>query len=524
MKSPTLYVLTVLVLTSCLSSRKIHRDTYKEFNEVIHSEEFLDKNKFLKAHFESGEVCIYTSTWVIDEEKNEISGEGTLYNHNRKVIETGQIVKSLDEAVLFETNKKLTKDEELIMSRTILIGVDVTMGVVCIIDPKICYGSCPTFYIDEDESVHFSDAEGFSSAILPVQEYLDVDALSHTVNGGDDFTITMKNEALETHCVNKADLYLVPKKRDKQVFNTPSNKFYSCGEAYPLKSAVGINGDLTSELEFEDFNEAFSPSDPENMKSTEDVFLTFDVPVAQEDLGLVLNFRQSLMSTFIFYNGMSYMGDEVSDFFAKAEVEGRMEKSIMSELGGIEVFVWNEEESEWMAQEGFNETGPIAYNKQLVTFQNHSKSGEVKIKLRMNKGLWKLEYSSLVSVEEEISPIVLSPSKVVNEGEVDTESLALLNNDEHLISMPGSDFKLTYEIPELHEEYEMFLGAQGYYLEWMRRNWLSDKDIAKVFQMKYRPSKFLKQSASEFKSYENYSEDAFWNSKIDTKQVSYYGK
>ena len=184
------------------------------------------------------------------------------------------------------------------------------------------------------------------------------------------------------------------------------------------------------------------------------------------------------------------MGHMFSDFFAKSEVEGNLENDIMKNLGGVDVYQWDEISQSWLHQGSFNETGPIAFNKQIIQFKRASKNIEVKLKLEFNKGLWKFDYAGLAVLEDSIQPYKISPHNVTVKSQNDNEALELLNNEGHLISMPGSNYKLSYNIPNEHENYEVFIASKGYYLEWMRKNWLDDVDIPNVLMMKYRPKSF----------------------------------
>lgn len=56
----------------------------------------------------------------------------------------------------------------------------------------------------------------------------------------------------------------------------------------------------------------------------------------------------------------------------------------------------------------------------------------------------------------------------------------------------------------------------------MRSHWIKDENIPKLKQMVNNPKRFLKEEAKNFKKYETSMEEAFWNSKIDTKNFSYY--
>ena len=56
----------------------------------------------------------------------------------------------------------------------------------------------------------------------------------------------------------------------------------------------------------------------------------------------------------------------------------------------------------------------------------------------------------------------------------------------------------------------------------MRDEWLLDRDLLKLRQMIYKPEKYLKSEASNYKAYELYMEEQFWNSKVNTEIYSYY--
>jgi hypothetical protein len=143
----------------------------------------------------------------------------------------------------------------------------------------------------------------------------------------------------------------------------------------------------------------------------------------------------------------------------------------------------------------------------------------------MNKGLWRIDYLTLVNIKEKVKPIEISPNGILNKGKVDNTALALIHNpDKYLISMPGSEYKFNFVLPNKNTDYELFLYSKGYYLEWMREHWIKDKNLLKLRQLVYNPKIYLKLEAKDYKRYESTMEQEFWNSKIDTKTFSYYEK
>ncbi len=60
---------------------------------------------------------------------------------------------------------------------------------------------------------------------------------------------------------------------------------------------------------------------------------------------------------------------------------------------------------------------------------------------------------------------------------------------------------------------ELFLESQGYYLEWMREEWIADEDLAQAARFFRSPRRVLRDLAPEFKAIEATMEDLFWSSR-----------
>ncbi len=525
------YTLTLAIVIIAIQSCATYnfRSNYKDANSLIHETKNLQRKPFLKAHFKNGDICILKDSWKVDTTLNIVSGNGTKYDFNRKNVFEGSISIPIDSVAIFETNIKIQKHEAgRITALSILTAVNVVVGIICITTPKACFGSCPTFDINENDNFHYADAEGFSNAIAPSMEYYDIDALNNKPISKNIFSITMKNEALETHCVKDVKLFAYPRKEGERIYQSLTNDFYLCENNYTLAKAKANEGDITAILNNQDRQERFSLSDENNLNSKEEIYLSFDNVKNTNDLGLILNFRQTLMPTYLFYSAMGYMGDEVSDMFAKLESDSSIRNKFdatSKELGEIEIYFLNEKNGKWEFQNGFYESGPIAINRQFIPLQNLSSNSKVKLKIVLNKGLWRIDYVALTNIKEKVKPIEISPNSIFNKGKLDTSALSAINNpDKYLISMPGSEYKFNFTLPNQNADYELFLYSKGYYLEWMREHWIKDKDLLKLKQMVDNPKKYLKVEAKNYKRYEATMEQEFWNSKIDTKTFSYYEK
>jgi len=525
LKNILLFLSLFILISACATYS--FRNTYKSANQLLHENYTPNSKIFLKAHLKNGDVCILNDQWLIDTLSNRVIGNGTRYDFNRNSIHQGNIAINIDSVAIFETNKKLENTESArIAALTILTSMDAVIGVMCLTNPKACFGSCPTFYINENDNFHYADAEGFSNAISPSLEYADIDALPKTYTKKKEFSITMKNEALETHCINDVKLLAYPCSENQRVYQTRKNDFYLCENNYELYQSFTGNSDNTLLLQKEDRKELFSKADEHNLSSKEEIFLEFNNIKDQNDLGLILNFRQSLMTTYLIYSAIGYMGDEVSDIFAGIEknkdAKEKLDGGLKKELGDIDIYQWNATSKKWELISGFYETGPIAINRQIIPLNNFNNKN-VKLKIVLNKGLWRVDYVALTNIIKKITPVEISPNSILNKGVLDQVALGNLNSDKNrLISMPGSEYKFNFELPNDNTNYDLFLYTKGYYLEWMRDHWIKDKDLLKLYQMINIPKKYLKDEAKNYKKYETNMEQEFWNSKIDTKTFSFY--
>jgi hypothetical protein len=131
------------------------------------------KSPYLKAHLRTGYVYVLAS-WQVDSSGTLVTGRGSLLTPNRAVETEGEFRLPVDSVALFETN--LLQRGGAVTALSVMTGVTAAVTAVCIADPKTCFGSCPTFYVD-DGAGRFLHAEGFSASVAPALEAVDVDAL-----------------------------------------------------------------------------------------------------------------------------------------------------------------------------------------------------------------------------------------------------------------------------------------------------------------------------------------------------------
>jgi hypothetical protein len=527
MKKLSRFLLAVLlgggILVSCMQYLPQFRSHYYDLNTSVHTQTDSTIQPFLKIHMKNGYVAILQDRWIIDTLGRTIAGRGSLFDTNRSVIKVGELVIDEDDIAIAETNDKLSESSPIPL--ILLTIATVALSAYCLSNPKACFGSCPTFYTDDNTDFHYSMGEGFSNAIAPALAYGDIDALNNGHLTSHDYTLIMKNEALETHCVDDVHLLVHPRKPGQRIFHTPQDKFYLSDTTFTLLRAEHEGLEINELLCAQDMTEWFSLADSHNLSSKEEILLEFDLDQTVENAALLIGFRQTLMTTYFIYSAMGYMGDLVGDYFAEIETNPRIMKSIdegiTAELGKIEVYMRNSKQEAWEHQGGLNETGPIALNHQMIPLKHPVKPG-MQCRLVLNKGLWRIDYTNLVSLGSEVNPAVIRPYALARNGQQEPEAQHSLETPgEYLISMPADSYSFKFRFPDPCADYEIFLYSKGYYLEWMRAQWLKDKNVIKLHQMLHRPKEYLRAEAAAYKEYEHTMEHTFWNSRITSQPLAY---
>jgi hypothetical protein len=483
-----------------------------------------DTSLFLKAHDYYGNVFIFNKSWVVDTTEKIVKGKGKLYSPERDILSEGQLFVHIDSVALFETNSPIKKVNYLLLPKTLLVMYNVAMAGFCLSVPKACFGSCPTFYTSETQNVFDTRAECFSNAISPSMEYEDIDDLFEKQSGCRNFSLTMKNEALETHMVNYVRLHALPVHKNEDVLHATDYNYYTTQQDILPKNAETQSENITDQLQERDEAEWTSLADDKKLVTKEEIILSFPYEtLANKKSGLKLTYRQTLLTTYLLYHAISYMGNEYSDILSSLErkkLNGTNVYSKFSEvLGGIEVYIAQKKGNDivWEYKGEFHETGPIAKNTQLCNFGILSQNEEnLVVKLVFTKGLWRFDEATLTEIRDEVKPVILEPAKVYKNGLEDYDGLNALHTEQnHLISLPGDEFILQYKLPCENENYKLFLAGKGYYLEYMRQHWLRDKNLWKLKKMFYNPAKWLNKETEVYKQYESQMELDFYQSRID---------
>jgi hypothetical protein len=469
------------------------------------------KSPYLKAHLRTGYVYVLDS-WKVDSSGTLVTGHGSLLTPNRAVESEGEVRLPVDSVALFETN--LLQRSGGITALSVMTGVTAAVTAVCIADPKTCFGSCPTFYVKDSTGLYLH-AEGFSASVAPALEAVDVDALYRAQVTSRNFQLHLRNEALETHVIRYADLLALRRPAGGRVFQTPEGRFRSATMLRRPTRCVSAGGDCLEAVASFDGRERTSLADSLDLATRETIDLEFDSVVAG-DLGLVITSRQSLMSTYLLYQTFAYLGTHASSALAALASGGQAARERVDGvgrlLGRIEVLI-PDSAGGWVPVGSVGETGPLAADTKVVRLPAADRR-QMRVRLRLTRGLWRIDYLALARLGEPLDPVRVAPSRVERAGRDDSAAWrALVDTSASLVTLPGDAYDLVYRLPAQPEQYELFLQSRGYYLEWMRREWLAEENLGSAAQILFDPAAALRTLAPAFKRQEPEMERRFWNSR-----------
>lgn len=502
-------ILAVLLVLSLACVHRLERTVTPQLVTV-------DKTApFLKVHMKNGDLFVL-SEWRADEQRKEITGSGDQLGTDRQIVRTGKHRIAMADVALYETNQIVTSPS--VAALAVVTGASVLLSVVCLTNPKACFGSCPTFYAPGEGGTASPvlQAEGFSDAISPALESHDIDALWWTHVSDGRLMLRMTNEAYETHVVKRADVLAVPRPPGTRVLSTGEELWLASNLAAPVE-CTAAEGDCTAVLASVDGRERTSLTDEHDLAARETIDLAFPAIEGQGDgrlgerIGIAIAARQSLVTTFLLYQGLAYLGTTAAEWLAALErgdpaarLGGRRLQRL---VGGIEVQIPNG--AAWLTVGEAYETGPLATDVHLLVLPDRAR-GE-RVRLRLPKGGWRIDHVARATLERKVTPQRIAPRAI--RGTLGGEFAAgrIPAVEFPIVTQPGDAYELDYAIPR--GDVELFLDTRGYYFEWMRAEWLREEQPLAALKMLLDPAQAMRDLAPAWKRMEPQAEQVFWRSR-----------
>ena len=464
---------------------------------------------FLKAHMKDGRVFVFSS-WTADEPTRSVKGSGKVLEIDREHEQTGTFRILLDDVALFETNDPI-RTSPSVAALAVVTGASLVVTAACLINPKACFGSCPTFYVSDGQR-QVLQAEGFSDSIAPALEATDIDALYRAHPTERAFQVRMTNEALETHVVKSVEVLAVPRPAGGRVFHADHDEFYPATLVHAPTACAGPEGSCADDLRAFDGRERRSLADDSNLAAREELTLDFPDPGRATTLGLVIAARQTLLTTYLLYQGLAYLGTQATAALSELERDPSLKANVEAAhrvLGGIDVLV-PDAGGRWQKVGEAFETGPLAVDTHLVRLPPLP-PGRPRVRLRLTRGDWRVDWVGLAELGPRLSPTRIGAQAI--SGKTDDGRVVSPVPGQVLVTLPGDAYTFDFVLPEHPETYELFLSSRGYYLEWIRQQWLAEESRLRAAMMMYTPSVALRVLASDYKRHEADMEKLFWGSR-----------
>lgn len=468
------------------------------------------ESPFLKAHLRDGTLIVFEA-WSYDAATRTVSGNGVPYDLHRTPGSSAFRAVPLDSVAVFETN--VVGSSPAVGALALLTGVSLAVTAYCLSNPKACFGSCPTFYVGDGEGMSLM-AEGFSASIAPAFEATDVDALLRARPSGRRVEVRMTNEALETHVVRHVDLLIAPRAPGERVFARSDGGFVAARVLAEPETCRGPEGDCRELIRALDGRERTSLADSTDLAAREEIRLSFPIP-AGAPVGLVLVTRQSLMSTYLLYQALAWMGGSAGSWLARLE---RGDPALRARFGGAggrlgKIEVEARVGDRWVPAGAVREAGPLAADAVLVPLPA-GMGTTAELRLTLTAGMHRIDWLAPVALGRPAVPERIRPASVTRIDAPHAELRRLLiDPDSTLVTFPGDTCRIVYELPGDAEGYELFLESRGYYWEWIREEWLPEEDPAALARLLLRPEAALRELAPRFKAVEPEMEDVFWGSR-----------
>jgi hypothetical protein len=470
------------------------------------------RSPYLKVHLRSGSVAVL-SAWTVDTGSRSVSGVGDVLDHNRNVmVRQRPMTLSADSIMLAETN--IVRRSAATNFLTAIAVVSGVVTILCLTNPKACFGSCPTIYVQDSAGRPVLQGESFSASIAPALEASDLDAMPLAVARGGELRVRILNEAMETHVIRGLRVVAVPRPPGARIHASRGDSLFPVRAMRPPVACRDRSGGCLRPFTAVDGDEWASPADSTDLASREELDLAFPA-IPGQDVGVVVTSRQTLLTTYLLYQGLAWMGSRATGMLASL---GRADSATRSRMtgplrlmGGIEVTV-RERDGSWRAAGTVGETGPIATDTKLVRL-GRAVSGTVHVKLRLTKGLWRIDRVALGQVGAAVSGELLAPASIQQVAGTGAGSPRRLTADSPLITLPGDAYDVSFPVPDDGIDREFLVEAKGYYLEWMRRDWLAEEDQGRANRLILDPAGTLRDLAPAYKRVEPALDRVFWGSR-----------
>ena len=472
------------VISSCIVTRK----AIEPINRNRFAGGLYDTVKGpVKAHLTDGSAVLFDEGLVAS--KGMLKGAGKRYGFLRADRpDSGLVSVPLDSVVALESITRGFSDAGFFFGSIPPVSAGLAVLAVAI------FGSCPTVYTGEGPDQRL-EAECFSYGITKSLQCDDLDRMEFGKAAEGRYSIFVRNEALETHYINRMTLVTVDHPDSVEAFPTPEKDVLLFGKPADLLQAENRAGEDVLPLVRKRDGLAYRSGDSLvaelSRRMTRDwIDVSAAVPPGAKKINLAVRFRNTLMNTVLLYDVMlGSRGFRAVDW---------IESGVAYPLGALRMRSWYHrhfgmdveiaESGRYEKKAHFADTGPIAWHQQAVEIRTAG-SGTARIRLSFLPDNAAVDWIAVSFDDCGAAHLNAAPFAGIygREGSRRDSLAARLRDgdDAFLITHPGDCFRFDYATgetpPGLSRSY--FLKSRGFYIEWIRRDWLENPPDASPFAM-----------------------------------------
>ncbi len=470
MQRATLLKAGLAIAVACYVGGCITIFRHVEVDEITTPTSDLTVATPLKAHLHDGRVVVFEGGAIYLQEGRRLSGAGTIYELDMTSATTTSV--SIDSIAAIETFRN---EVDALASAIGTVGATAVGTLVTAAATLAIFGSCPTVYADDA-----LQAETFSHSISRLMESRDVDRLELERPHDSKIRLEIRNEALETHYINHLELLHATHESNELALSDEGGTAFLVGELrHPvIKDRIGLDHSeslrYADEVYYRTDDSVLMSSRPDDMVD----FLILEVPRPRSDTAAIyVRGRSSLLTSVLLYDFMLNQGPRTLDYLGvdlESIGEAMALGALFREHFGIRVFV--ESNGHWDQVARLGMSGPVVSEHQVVKIA--VPGGDVlRVRLDFLADSWRFDQIMIGERVREVDMMRIPISTVDGytgmSGEAALSDLSKADTYYH-VTLPGQSFGVTFETSDVSRQQlsgTYFLAAQGYYTEWIRRDW-----------------------------------------------------
>ena len=464
----------LLALMTLIASCIVHRIDVVPVD--VSPEAPIEISSPVKAHLYDGSTVVFPEG--INVYDGKVHGRGEKFNvaleKNIFVDEIG-----LDEIAAMESFQTPVNAPATAAASTLGTAGWIALGTLAAV---ALFGSCPTVY-SADSGQAILEAELFSYSIAPSFQARDIDKLGLKRVEDGNLELDIRNEMLETHYIDHLEILEVTHAANQVAYPdstghpivvgttvAPISAFDQDGRNI-LPDVVSADGQVWSAT-----SNRLAHVDPRDFHDSLD--FEFSLPKDSREVAIVLRMRNSMLNTVLLYDVMlkeqsfaalDWMGHDLNHLGNQAEL-GLWYRETM----GMTVSVWQDGEFRKVGRIG--DQGPIAWSERALVL-DAPRGDSLKVRLSFVADNWRIDQVALAidAKRGKVRTIPVATAESLEGHRADIPGYLSRADETYLITRPGDSVQLVFDAGESEQSRTFFLASEGYYMEWMRAEWLAEE-------------------------------------------------